>query len=461
MRKAAKTRDVVVAGAGLAGCLLAILLAKQGHRVRIFERRGDPRKVDRSDGRSINLALAQRGISALQQAGVAEKAMRWALPMHGRMIHTQDGQTQFQRYGSKARECIHSMHRESLNQCLLDEAEQAGVEVQFHRQIAQYQAQAGMLVFDDGDAVDLSDKLLIGADGAGSMVRKGLLDGQPLAGVEWLDHGYRELTIPPKAGRFAMDAGALHIWPRGGYMLIALPNPDRSFTATLFLPHGGAPGFEQLQDASAIEQFFRQQFPDALDAMPELQQEFQDNPVGRLGTLHCRQWHDKRTVLIGDAAHAIVPFHGQGMNAGFEDCVLLARLLREESGVPERAFAAFQRQRQPDTNAIARMALENYIEMRDSVSDPRFLIRKKLEQQLEAHFPEYFIPRYSLVMFHTLPYAEVYERGLANKAVLDSIMNRYEDPLEVDPAKFGARVRALGKIHPDPARALHPVALEV
>lgn len=450
-------REIIIAGAGLAGSLLAIFLARQGHDVRMFERRGDPRQVDRSDGRSINLALARRGITALQEAGVSASAMQYALPMHGRMIHDRQGKTRFQRYGSREQECIYSMHRERLNQALLDDAEAAGVTVEFHRTVLQYRAQQAQLLFEDGECLDLSERLLVGADGAGSIIRKGLLEGQPLAGVEWLDHGYRELSIPPSPGRsFAMEAGALHIWPRGGYMLIALPNPDRSFTATLFLPHEGEPGFTQLDSPERIRDFFQQQFPDAFKAMPGLIDEFETNPVGRLGTLHCRQWHDRRTVLVGDAAHAIVPFHGQGMNAGFEDCVLLTRLLRDYPSAPADAFAHFQRQRQRDTDAIARMALENYIEMRDSVSDPRFLERKKLEQHLEAHFPERFIPRYSLVMFHTLPYAQVYERGLANQAVLDEIMARHEDPLAMDPQRFAAQVKQLAIIDPDPPMALRP-----
>ncbi|HET7370731.1 MAG TPA: NAD(P)/FAD-dependent oxidoreductase [Gammaproteobacteria bacterium] len=413
-----------IIGGGLAGSLAATYLARRGHDIALYERRPDIRNHDLPAGRSINLALAGRGIAALKQAGVYESVRELALPMRGRMIHDRVGQTNLQPYSQNPDEVIHSISRTELNRRLLDAAEAAGVELYFDHCCTGIDCDSGTLQFEhepESRVFDRAHQPIIAADGAGSIVRRALMK---TAGAETnediLDHAYKELTIAPgPGGKHRMDPAALHIWPRGGYMLIALPNLDGSFTVTLFLAKAGEPSFATLTDASAVESFFDEQFPDAAALMPDLAEVFFDNPTGMLGTVWCPRWHhDGNVLLLGDAAHAIVPFHGQGMNCAFEDCLLLDRTLEQTRDDWPKAFAAFAEARKPDTDALARMALENYVEMRDAVRDEGFKLRKEIGWRLEARHPDRFVPRYSMVMFRSLPYADAFERGRIQQEIL-------------------------------------------
>jgi len=425
-----------VIGAGPVGTLMALMLANRGQRVRLIERRADPRQAPAERGRSINLAMAARGILALEQAGLMSRIAPAMMPMPGRMVHDEHGALQFLRYGQNVREVIYAVSREQLNLILIEAAAQCpGIELRFNTRCLDVDVGGGSVLLRDeatGHSYSDSFEVLLGADGAGSAVRAALLTrGLLQAHEQPLDHDYKELAIPAdvsRPDRYAYEPRALHIWPRGGYMLISLPNTDGSFTATLFLSRHGDPGFDGLQSADAVQRFFATQFADAARAIPDLTQQFAAHPQGRLGTLYCQRWQvDGRILLLGDAAHAIVPFHGQGLNCGFEDCRLLDRLLSGPAAgnALERRviFERFERQRQPDTAAIAAMALENYQEMRDTVRSPQFVQRQELAAALERRFPGRFIPRYSMVMFHPeISYAQAQRRGAAQQRVLDALM---------------------------------------
>ncbi|MGH8658383.1 MAG: FAD-dependent oxidoreductase [Gammaproteobacteria bacterium] len=433
------TRKLTVIGAGLAGSLLAIYLGRRGFEVDLFDSRPDMRREPIPAGRSINLALAERGLHALREVGLCQSVERFAIPMRGRMLHEQSGHLQFQSYGKPDRECIFSVPRGHLNIALLDAAEATGkVSIHFRYKLEHLdfaQGLAGFITEHDGSRERVAIGPVIGADGAGSAVRDCLSQYTELAVVsEVLDHGYKELSVPPRAdGDFQLEPHALHIWPRGGYMLIALPNPDKSFTATLFLATEGEPGFDRLIRPERVESWFRREFPDAVPLMPDLVEDFMRHPLGLLGAVRCRRWHHGgQALLIGDAAHAIVPFHGQGMNCAFEDCSVLDRCLENTDRSWAELFAEFERLRLENTNAIADMALENYIEMRSSVRDPKFHLKKQLEQILEQRHPERFIPRYSMVMFHRIPYAIAQERGKIQEAILDELAADREDIEHVD-----------------------------
>jgi kynurenine 3-monooxygenase len=421
-------QSVNIVGAGLAGALLAVLLARRGFAVEVYERRRDPRAVESERGRSINLALAARGIAALERAGMMARIRPLMIPMRGRMIHPVSGETQLQPYGQRQEEVIYSISRGDLNRVLIEEAARhPGVHLRFRQTCLAALPEAGALRFRDEDAgreCDVQIAPTFATDGAGSAVRSSLARaGLVSVREDWLDHDYKELTIPAAAdGRHAMEPHALHIWPRGGFMLIALPNSDGSFTATLFLARSGTDSFDTLTGPDRITTLFRSQFPDALQLMPHLIEEFVNHPQGQLGTVYCRPWHTGgQLLLLGDAAHAIVPFHGQGMNAAFEDCFVLDSLLDRHDGW-DTLFADFERSRLPNTAAIAQMALENYIEMRDTVRDPAYLRRKALAMELERRFPDHFIPRYSMVMFHPeISYAEALRRGSEQERILSEL----------------------------------------
>lgn len=421
-----------VVGSGLAGTLAALYLAQQQEKVVLLERRPDLRKVEQPAGRSINLALSARGLYALQEVGLAEQVLAQALPMKGRMMHDRQGQLTFQAYGLHPHECIYSISRAALNQVLLDAAEAAGVEIRFQQRATGMdfeQRQLEMLDETTGQVYTLSQTPVIGADGAGSALRRSLIQRVRVNyQQDYLEHGYKELSMPPgPQGDFQLDPGALHIWPRQHFMLIALPNPDRSFTCTLFLDFEGAESFEQLQTPEAVSAFFAAQFGDVPPLIPDLCQQFFDNPTGVLATIRTAPWQvDDQLLLLGDAAHAIVPFFGQGMNAAFEDCTVLAALQREAraSGTLDWAelFARFFELRKANAEAIADLALENFIEMRDKVADPAFLLRKRVSLELEARYPESFIPKYSLVSFHRVPYRAALQQGELQQALLTELI---------------------------------------
>lgn len=414
-------RRLTIVGAGLAGPLLATLLARRGWQVDLFERRGDPRIHGYAGGRSINLALAERGLSALRAAGVDADVLEQAVMMRGRMVHFREGGEQLQRYGRDDSEVIWSISRGDLNIVLLNAAEAAGVTLHFDRRLESVDFEAKVAHFvGDGEDIAHAFQALIGSDGAGSSLRAAMLRASDLGErVEVMPHGYKELEIPPGLdGSFRIEPNALHIWPRGDYMCIALPNDERTFTVTLFLPIEGPTSFATVDDGEAAKALFERDFADALPLIPNLVHDFDANPTGMLATLYLDRWHlDGRAVLLGDAAHAMVPFHGQGMNCAFEDCVSLANHLALDRDLAT-AFAAFEAERRPNTTAIQAMALENYREMSDRVDDADFLLQRQLERMLAERHPGLFVPRYAMVSFMRLPYATAFERGRIQRALL-------------------------------------------
>jgi kynurenine 3-monooxygenase len=400
-----------VVGAGPAGSLLAIYLARQGHEVVVYEGRPDLRRVDIDAGRSINLALATRGIVPLIDVGVIDQVDAITIPMRGRMVHAADEPLpELQPYGSQPHEVIHSVSRTDLNAILLDAAEATGrVRFEFETRLHSVELEDSLLVFEDGrrEAFDV----VFGADGAGSKVRAALeASGRGFFDVEPLDHSYKELTLPPAVdGGFLIDPNALHIWPRGQFMLIALANPEGDFTVTLFAP---TTTFEALRDPAAVDAFFAEHFSSFATMVPDLADQFFTNPTGALATLRGTGWsHEGRAVVVGDAAHAIVPFHGQGMNAAMESVRALDRHLRASPDDLAAAFAAYEVERKPDADAIAAMALDNYVEMRAGVVDPNYLAQRTLALELEQRHPTRLSPRYNMVMFSTMPYAEAQARA--------------------------------------------------
>ncbi len=432
-------QPITVVGAGPAGGLMSLYLARRGLRVFVYERLPDLRRVAISAGRSINLALANRGLHALSEVGLTAQVEQHLIPMRGRLLHDVAGSLDFQPYGHRPHEVIYSVSRQALTALLLDAVEATGrVEIRFrHNCLGVNLEHRCMTLYDEANdrLHEVAFHRIIGCDGVHSPVRHAVLAAT--AGrctEEPLAHGYKELTIPPADdGGFRMEAKALHIWPRGGFMLIALPNLDRGFTVTLFLPCEGDPSFASLTDEAELCAFFEHSFPDAVALMPRLAQEFFSHPTGRLSTLRCTPWHVRgEAVILGDAAHAVVPFHGQGMNCAFEDCSALDACLGRLAGDWERAFSELEALRRPNAEAIADLSIENYLEMRSSVREPRFQMRRELGWRLEERHPRRFIPRYSMVMFHRIPYAEAKRRGQIQEGILDRLTTGIEDLAEVD-----------------------------
>ncbi|MFK7769469.1 MAG: FAD-dependent oxidoreductase [Mariniblastus sp.] len=435
----ARPTKITLTGAGLVGSLLSVLLGKRGYEVTILERRPDMRGVSADSGRSINLALSSRGIHALKSAGLMDDVEKLLIPMRGRMLHLQGQEPQLSPYGQRPYEVIYSVSRRDLNSLMMTAAEKAEpVNVVFNQKLESVDFEKSQLtIVDESTHQQRTEKfeVLIGADGAGSRTRRSLIpavDG--VARSEFLDHDYKELEIPAGPdGSYQIEKEALHIWPRGGYMLIALPNQDGSFTVTLFMPKTGENSFEKLGDQDLVMAFFQQNFPEALNLIPDLARDFIDNPQGRLGTVRCSPWiYEDKAVILGDASHAIVPFHGQGMNSGFEDCSELIRLLDKHDDDWAKVLPEFDSIRRPNAHAIAEMALENYVTMRSSVADPKFQLKKEIGFKLEKSFPNRFIPRYSMVMFHLIPYAEAYERGKIQQQILSELTDGVDSLDEVD-----------------------------
>ncbi|GAB4408394.1 MAG: NAD(P)/FAD-dependent oxidoreductase [Bacteroidia bacterium] len=430
--------DFNIIGAGLAGSLMAIYLAQKGYRVQVFERRADMRKGRAEAGRSINLALSARGIHALRETGLLDEVMAQAIPMYGRMIHDPEGGLTFQRYSKDPQECIYSVSRAGLNISLMNRAEaMEGVSFAFGHRCENIDTDTGTIRLTDmttGREFDAPGLRTIACDGAFSAVRYAL-QRTPRFNLSqsYLDHGYKELTIPPDAaGGFQIEPHALHIWPRGQFMMIALPNPDHSFTCTLFAPYGGETGFDALQSPEAVGAFFERYFPDAVPLIPDLLTDFFANPTGSLLTIRCAPWVlGDRIALLGDAAHAIVPFFGQGMNAGFEDCTVLSECIDCHAPDWQQVFAAYQQSRKHNADAIADMALENYIEMRDTVADEAFLFRKQVEHAIEQQL-EGYRSRYEMVSFTRIPYAEAYRRGEINQRILARLLDGLDHVEDLD-----------------------------
>jgi kynurenine 3-monooxygenase len=415
-------RDIQIVGVGMAGALLAVLLARRGLDVSLYDRRPDPRHAQPERGRSINLALAARGIRALEHAGVMHQVRPLLIEMRGRCVHDGSGQTKLLPYSWKPGEVIYSVGRSELTKVLVEAtARFPNVTLNFGERCLSASVRENTLRFSDGDPPHQDFELPLGhtiaTDGAGSIVRTSLAaEGALTFREDMLDHDYKELTIPPAGNEPALEVNALHIWPRGGFMLIALPNLDGSFTATLFLSRKQ---FAELGTPEAVGAFFTREFPDVVPLMPDLLTDFFAHPQGQLGTVHTSPWHvGNKVLLMGDAAHAIVPFHGQGMNAAFEDCFVFDTLF-DKFHDWGHLFAEFDGQRRPNADAIAQMALENYIEMRDTVLDPRFQRYKTMSVELEKRFPDRFIPRYSMVMFHPeISYADALRRGQIQEQIL-------------------------------------------
>jgi kynurenine 3-monooxygenase len=415
---------ITLIGAGLTGPLLAISLVQRGFRVTIYERRPDVRRVQLSAGRSINLAISVRGIHALREAGLWESMRPIIIPMKGRMMHSLSGELTFQPYGKDETEVINSISRADLNAALMNEAEKRGVSIIFNQRCLGFDLHSGAARFRDeetGHETTVESSTVIAADGASSAVRQAMLKfGRFNLTQQYLDYGYKELTIAagPDA-KHVMEKNALHIWPRGSHMLIALPNIDGTFACILFLPFEGEVSFAGLDSEAKFLKFFQSNFADAVPLMPHLREHSRDNPTGSMVTIKCSPWHlDEKSLLIGDAAHAIVPFFGQGMNCAFEDCTCLLELLDRHGADWPRVFPEFERSRKANTDAIADLALENFIEMRDRVGDPRFLFKKKVELALEAKYPRLFVPKYAMVTFHRIPYSVALSRGRIQDAML-------------------------------------------
>lgn len=422
-------KDITIIGAGLVGSLLSIYLSKRGYKVRIYERRGDMRKEKMSAGRSINLALSDRGLLALEKVGLADEIKKISIPMHGRYIHNLDGSTAFQPYGKEG-QYINSVSRGTLNMKLMDLAEQHGVQIFFNEKCTVLDWDKDVLEFENTSGANVPPAradLVFGADGAFSAARlqHQLRHDKFNYQQYYIDCGYKELTIPPTAdGNFAMEVNALHIWPRKDYMLIALPNLDKTFTCTLFFPFEGEASFEKLTTKERVKEFFEKTFPDAVKLMPDYINEFFTNPTSSLVTVKCFPWiRDDKFALIGDAAHAIVPFFGQGMNCGFEDCRVLDGLIDKHKEDWQAILREYQSLRKPDADAIADLAINNFTEMRDKTADPKFLLQKKIEAKLHDKYPDKWIPAYSQVTFSPhIRYSEALQRGQKQEAIMQEIM---------------------------------------
>jgi kynurenine 3-monooxygenase len=426
-------KNIIIIGAGLVGSLLSIYLAKRGYKVQIHERRGDMRKQEVEAGRSINLALSDRGIKALKEVGIADDVLKIAIPMYGRSIHNMDGSAAYQPYGKEG-QAINSVSRGELNCRLMDLAQEHGVEIHFQQKCSNINWQKNEIVFEDvstGHLNTLNFQHLFGSDGAYSAARLShMLQHEKFEYHQhYIDCGYKEISFPAgEQNSFLLEKNALHIWPRKEYMLIALPNTDGSFTGTLFFPFEGEDSFDKLKTREAVISFFEKTFPDVAALIPDLDQQFFTNRTAPLVTVKCFPWiREDKFCLIGDAAHAIVPFFGQGMNAGFEDCSVFNELMDQYNDDWQAVLPAFQALRKPDADAIADLAINNFIEMRARTADPQFLLQKKIEARLHEHYPDKWIPAYSQVTFSPhIRYSEALSNSLKQEAIMQQIM---QDPM--------------------------------
>jgi len=428
-------RGMAVVGAGLVGSLMALLLANRGHKVDVYERRSDPRKVGDAAGRSINLALSERGWRALELAGAVDAVRSIAMPVKARCMHALDGKLTYQPYGlpNQGRfghdQCIYSVARGPLNRILMEAAEATGrVNVHFEHPLSDFRSHANGLDLSFTDGHVAHHQRLFGTDGAFSAVRQRMMKKDRFDfSQSYLAHGYKEVAMPPNGnGDFAIDPEALHIWPRGHFMLMALPNPDKTFTCTLFAPFEGPQGFSEIPDAAAARTYFETHFPDVLDAVPNFDHDWEENPTSSLVMTRCAPWHQgDRVVLMGDAAHAIVPFYGQG----FEDARVMADLMDAHDGSPQEddwqgLLTDFTRLRKENGDAIGDLALRNFIEMRDSTGDPKFLLQKRIERRLTDRHPDVWKPLYSMVTFSHLPYSDAMAFGRIQDGIMAEVMNR-------------------------------------
>jgi len=443
----AQPEPLTVMGGGLVGTLAALYLARRGYSVEVYERRADPRQTAAVEGRSINLALSDRGWRALEGVGISEQIRPVATPMYQRVMHDQQGKLTYQPYG-KAEQAIYSVSRNGLNRALLDLAEANPlISLYFNQHCQQVDLRSRTLVLRDaatGQEQTRPFRHLFGADGAYSAVRSVLQRTDRFDySQQYLDYGYKELTIEAGPdGAWQLEKNALHIWPRGQFMMIALPNLDGSFNCTLFFPYEGPQSFATLQTGEQVRAFFGEVFPDALPLMPELAQDFLQNPTSSLVTIRCYPWSvTDEVLLLGDASHAIVPFYGQGMNAGFEDCSVLDDLLDQYGSDWQTVFAEFQRQRKPNADAMADLAVYNFEEMRDRVADPRFLLRKKIESKISAQYPDQWMPLYTQVTFSHTPYAEAWANGQRQEQIMQRLMPHIQSEADYDQPAVQALVQ--------------------
>ena len=435
-----KKEHILIIGAGLCGSLLALRLAQRGYQVSLVEKRPDLREVEQVAGRSINLALSDRGLQALAMAGVDDKARELCIPMKGRMIHPEEGEQFLRPYSGREDEYINSISRPGLNMMLLNALDDyPQVKVYYNHLCDKVDLEQGKAWFthnETGELRSFEGDVLIGTDGAGSAVRRSMYEHKRFLfsfSQKWLTHGYKELEIPPGPnGEFLIDENSLHIWPRGEDMLIALPNLDGSFTVTLFAPWEESEFcFDNLDSNEKVLEYFKRDFPDALDLMPDLTEQFFTNPTSPLGTIKCCPWSSYgKTLLMGDAAHAIVPFYGQGMNASFEDVLILDKVLDDTNEDWSQVLRNYEKVRKVNTDAIADLAVDNFQEMKEHTANPLFQAKRKLEIRLEQEFPDQYSSKYSLVTFHEdLPYSEAMRRGRAqDKAILNLLHDGKLDP---------------------------------
>ena len=413
-------------GAGLVGSLLSIYLKRKGYEVTVYERRPDLRLTGAAGGRSINLAISERGWKGLAGVKMEEEIRKMAIPMPGRMIHAVDGALAFQAYG-KPGEAINSVSRGDLNISLVNAAEKSGISFHFNQRIVETDlagTYANMEDSETGSTYKLQPDLLIGADGAFSLARYTMIKTDKFNYEQvYEDHGYKELSIPAgPENTWLIDKNALHIWPRKNFMLIALPNLDGSFTCTLFFHSKGELSFESIKNEEQLQHFFETYFPDVIPLMPTYKQDYFQNPTGSLMTVKCFPWINGNTLLIGDAAHAIIPFYGQGMNCGFEDCSAMDTLIDDFNHDWSKILPAFQLNRKPNSDAIADLAKLNFIEMRDLVADPDFQFKKKIAAKVNEKYPGKFLPVYSMVSFSNKPYSDALKEYKRQNTILDKVL---------------------------------------
>lgn len=421
-------KEVTIVGAGLVGSLWAVYLSKAGYNVNIYERRPDIRKAEISAGKSINLALSDRGWKALKGAGVDHLVREIAIPMPGRVMHAVDGNLTYQPYGRED-QAIYSVSRGGVNARMMDIAEQIGnAKIHYNMKCASADLKAGICEFENtlsGDTITVKSDLIFACDGAFSAIRYNAMQKLDRFNYSqtYIEDGYREILLPANAdGSYKIEKNALHIWPRGRFMLIALPNEDGSFTCTLFMPFSGENSFEKLTTKDAVNDFFKTTFPDFYEMMPNIADAWEDHPLSSLAITRCYPWHYGKAALMGDAAHATVPFYGQGMNAGFEDCTVMNELMIKHNHDWDKIFAEYSPLRKPDGDGLQDLSLHNYHVMRDYVADPKFLLQKKIEAKFTEKYPEKWLPLYSMTTFSDIRYSVAWKEGRRQQAIMDEVM---------------------------------------
>ena len=421
-------KNITISGAGLVGSLCALYMRKRGFDVSVYERRDDLRLTEISAGKSINLALSVRGWTALKKVGAAKNVEKIAIPMYKRVMHDTEGNLYDQAYGNPG-QAIYSVSRANLNLILMEMAEKNGAKINCNQKCLDIEFSSGATTFEHtktGEKTTINSDLLIGADGAFSAVRSKMTRrNRQQYSQHFIEHGYKELLIPANEdGTHKLEKNALHIWPRGNFMLIALPNLDGSYTCTLFAPYEGEESFEKLNTNQDVEKYFKKIFPDLVPLIPDLCEQFFSNPTSSMAIMRTYPWHvDDKSILIGDAAHATVPFYGQGMNAGFEDCRILDELLDKHNNNFKTCFKEYSQVRKPNGDGVQDLSMHNFIVMRDKTADTKFLLQKKIEQKFAQRYPKKWIPLYSMVSFSNIPYSEAWQVGMKQEKMMQNIMN--------------------------------------